>query len=186
MDPASLVGSRVHVRLVDTPVGKMMAGATDAGLCLFEFTEPERLEPQMEALGTRLGSTVTDGDHPHIQTAEQEVERYFDGQLRQFTVPLDAPGTDFEMRVWNQLLRIPYGETCSYLELARRVGNPAAVRAVGRANGRNRIAIIIPCHRVVNANGQLGGYGGGLWRKRQLLQLEWAGTLEALAAVGGR
>jgi AraC family transcriptional regulator of adaptative response/methylated-DNA-[protein]-cysteine methyltransferase len=90
-------------------------------------------------------------------------------------VPLVYPGTEFEQRVWNQLLAIPYSETRSYQDLARTLGQPGASRAVGRANGMNRIAILIPCHRVVNHNGELGGYGGGLWRKRTLLELEKGG-----------
>src|ERR1035438_2697706 len=105
-------------------------------------------------------------------TKRAELGEYFAGARREFTVPLAYPGTAFEREVWTRLLAIPYGETRSYEELARAVGRPGASRAVGTANGRNRIAILIPCHRVVNKNGELGGYGGGLWRKRLLLELE--------------
>ena len=100
---------------------------------------------------------------------------YFSGARHAFTVPLVYPGTPFEQEVWTELLRIPYGETRSYEDLARTLGRPGASRAVGRANGMNRIAILIPCHRVVNQNGELGGYGGGLWRQRILLELEKEG-----------
>jgi AraC family transcriptional regulator of adaptative response/methylated-DNA-[protein]-cysteine methyltransferase len=93
-------------------------------------------------------------------------------------VPVEVRGTPFEMKVWEELQRIPYGETRSYADMAQRIGSPAAVRAVGRANGLNAIAIVVPCHRVVNKNGDLGGYGGGLWRKRRLLHLEAASTRE--------
>jgi AraC family transcriptional regulator of adaptative response/methylated-DNA-[protein]-cysteine methyltransferase len=103
-----------------------------------------------------------------------ELARYFDGNLREFSVPIVFPGTAFQRRVWKRLLDIPYGQTMSYQDLARSVGHPAAVRAVGRANGMNRIAILIPCHRIVNKNGDLGGYGGGLRRKQFLLNLEQA------------
>jgi AraC family transcriptional regulator of adaptative response/methylated-DNA-[protein]-cysteine methyltransferase len=112
------------------------------------------------------------GTNTHLEQLETELEGYFAHSLRGFSVPLVYPGTPFQESVWNALLAIPYGETRSYHDLARAVGNPKAVRAVGRANGLNRIAIVIPCHRVVNKNGELGGYGGGLRRKEYLLALE--------------
>lgn len=101
-----------------------------------------------------------------------ELSEYFEGKRKEFTLPLVAPGTAFQQAVWAQLRRIPYGTTLSYEELARRVDRPGAQRAVGTANGMNRIAILIPCHRVVNKGGALGGYGGGVWRKQRLLDLE--------------
>ena len=110
----------------------------------------------------------------------RELDEYFAGTRKAFDVPLVAPGTPFEERVWQALRAIPYGETRSYADIAREVGSPAAVRAVGRANGMNRIAVVIPCHRVVNKNGELGGYGGGLWRKRRLLHLEAGGSIAEL------
>jgi O-6-methylguanine DNA methyltransferase len=112
------------------------------------------------------------GETAHLEQLRAELGEYFARTRREFTVPLAYPGTAFEREVWTRLLGIPYGETRSYEELARAVGRPGASRAVGTANGRNRIAILIPCHRVVNKNGELGGYGGGLWRKRLLLELE--------------
>jgi len=108
-----------------------------------------------------------------------ELANYFARSLRAFSVPLVYPGTAFQRRVWEQLLAIPYGETCSYEQIAVAVGEPRAVRAVGRANGLNRVAILIPCHRVVNKNGELGGYGGGLRRKQYLLDLERSDGAEA-------
>jgi AraC family transcriptional regulator of adaptative response/methylated-DNA-[protein]-cysteine methyltransferase len=157
---------------IETPLGPMIAGAVDAGVCLLEFTGPRRLPAQMEMLRRRLGRPAADGEHAHLDHLRRELERYFAGELRVFTVPLVHPGTPFEERVWDGLLRIPYGETLSYAALAERLGRPDGQRAVGGANGRNRIAIVIPCHRVVNKGGGLGGYGGGLWRKRWLLDLE--------------
>jgi AraC family transcriptional regulator of adaptative response/methylated-DNA-[protein]-cysteine methyltransferase len=157
---------------IDTPLGPMIAGATDEGLCLLEFAETGVLESQIKRLEQLLRQP---GDHPHLTRTREELERYFAGALRTFTVPLVLRGTLFEERVWRQLVRIPYGETCSYADLAERLGAPTAQRAVGSANGRNRIAIVIPCHRVVNSNGKLGGYGGGLWRKHWLLALETRG-----------
>ena len=114
----------------------------------------------------------------HLERLEDELAGYFAGAVRAFSVPLVYPGTPFQLRVWEKLLNVPYGETRSYQDLASAVGNPAAVRAVGRANGMNRIAIVIPCHRIVNKNGDLGGYGGGLRRKQYLLNLEQAAVTE--------
>ena len=110
-----------------------------------------------------------DGNLRELRT---QLSDYFAGRRRDFDLPLKYPGTPFQERVWSTLLTIPYGETWSYLQLARVIGDTKATRAVGTANGMNRIAIVIPCHRVINANGELGGYGGGLWRKRILLDLE--------------
>ena len=107
-----------------------------------------------------------------MQQVKTELDDYFNDKLRQFTLPIEAPGTEFQESVWQALLRIPYGEMRSYATIAEEIGQPTAVRAVGRANGDNRIAIIIPCHRVVSADGELTGYGGGLWRKEYLLSLE--------------
>src|SRR6185503_10942696 len=112
------------------------------------------------------------GEHTYLTQTRHELERYFASRLTAFTVPLVFRGTPFEEQVWRELIRIPFGETVSYAQLAARLDTPNGQRAVGRANGMNRIAIIIPCHRVVNTNGQLGGYGGGLWRKHWLLALE--------------
>jgi len=164
--------------LIDSPLGALCAGATDAGICLLEFTAPERLGPQMDTLRRALKGTAREGDHPHLRRLRNELTEYFAGRLRDFTVPLVAPGTPFQERVWQELRRIPYGETRSYEELACTVSTANAQRAVGRANGSNRIAIVIPCHRVVNKSGALGGYGGGLWRKEVLLRLEGAGPAQ--------
>jgi AraC family transcriptional regulator of adaptative response/methylated-DNA-[protein]-cysteine methyltransferase len=153
----------------------MIAGATDEGLCLLEFADRRMLENQIKRLERLLRQPLVPGDHPHLTQVREELKRYFAGTLRTFTVPLVFRGTPFEERVWRQLIRIPYGETRSYADLATRVQAPGAQRAVGRANGMNRIAIVIPCHRVVNSDGKLGGYGGGLWRKHWLLGLEKSG-----------
>jgi AraC family transcriptional regulator of adaptative response/methylated-DNA-[protein]-cysteine methyltransferase len=130
------------------------------------------LETQLGILRRRFACAIVPGNHKHIDTLKDELARYFARTLREFTVPLIFPGSPFQQAVWEGLLRIHYGETCSYEALACTIGSPGAQRAVGRANGQNRIAIVIPCHRVVNKDGQLGGYGGGLWRKQFLLDLE--------------
>src|SRR5262249_51155193 len=130
------------------------------------------LEGQFATIRKLFDSPAVPGMNEHLKQLETELESYFAGTLRKFTIPLIYPGTPFQQRVWDGLLRIPYGETRSYEELAEAVGAPRGQRAVGRANGQNRIAIVIPCHRVVNKDGQLGGYGGGLRRKQFLLDLE--------------
>jgi O-6-methylguanine DNA methyltransferase len=107
-----------------------------------------------------------------IRSVERDISSYFAGELRSFDTSIELCGTDFQREVWQGLLKIPYGETRSYAQVARAVGRPKAVRAVGRANGMNALAIIVPCHRVVGADGKLVGYGGGLWRKRRLLDIE--------------
>jgi AraC family transcriptional regulator of adaptative response/methylated-DNA-[protein]-cysteine methyltransferase len=157
---------------IDTPLGPVVAGATDEGLCLLEFTDRRMLEAQLKRLQSLLKQPLVPGDHPHLEATREQLARYFAGELTEFTVPLVFRGTPFEERVWRELTRIPSGETISYAELASRVNSPGGQRAVGRANGMNRVSIIIPCHRVVNSDGKLGGYGGGLWRKHWLLALE--------------
>jgi AraC family transcriptional regulator of adaptative response/methylated-DNA-[protein]-cysteine methyltransferase len=171
----SAEASCVVTAAIETPLGSMIAGATDEGLCLLEFADRRMLEAQIRRLERLLRQSLVPGDHAHLTQAREELERYFAGALRSFTVPLVFRGTPFEERVWRELVRIPYGETCSYADLARSVDAPGAQRAVGRANGMNRIAIVIPCHRVVQSDGALGGYGGGLWRKHWLLALEARG-----------
>ena len=131
-------------------------------------------------MSRRLNLGLVPGDHPHLRHLRTELEAYFADRLQAFTVPLFTPGTPFQEAVWQELRRIPHGETIAYETLAERIGKPAAVRAVGHANGLNRVSILIPCHRVVNKDGQLCGYGGGLWRKRLLLELERTGQLSTL------
>ncbi|HUG52922.1 MAG TPA: methylated-DNA--[protein]-cysteine S-methyltransferase [Vicinamibacteria bacterium] len=174
----------VTVTWIETPLGPMVAAAVDEGVCLLEFTDRRMLEAQMVRLRRRLAAHVAPGDHPHLRALRAELDGYFAGRLRRFEVPLVFPGAAFEERVWRALLEIPYGQTRSYAALAEQLGSPEAQRAVGRANGMNRIAIVIPCHRVVNKNGQLGGYGGGLWRKQWLLDLE-GGARPLFPGLGG-
>lgn len=156
---------------IDSPVGVLVAGTTDDGLCLLEFRDREILEVQVAKVASRVGRFGA-GSHPLLDRLRVELDEYFLGQRREFSLPLVYPGSPFQSRVWNALRAIPFGETISYEELARRVGSPSGQRAVGHANGQNPVAIVIPCHRVVNKDGKPGGYGGGLWRKRLLLDLE--------------
>lgn len=152
----------------------MVAGATDAGIYLLEFADRRMLETQMQRLVQRTHCVVTPGSNHHVDQLQEELNAYFAGQLRDFAVPLEMPGTEFQRQCWTALRAIPYGETRSYQEQASVVGRSSAVRAVGRANGDNRIAIVVPCHRVVQSDGKLAGYGGGVWRKQWLLDHERA------------
>ena len=146
--------------IIPTPLGELRAETTDRGIRRLEFTERKTTAKENGAV------------HPHLKKLRAELGRYFAGKLREFTVPVDPEGTPFRERVWSELRRIPFGETISYIEMARRIGNRRASRAVGGANGANAVCILIPCHRVIAADGSLGGYGGGVWRKRLLLDLE--------------
>ena len=164
----------VHLSRVLTPLGPMLLGATDRGVCLLEFTDRRMLETQLQRVARQLNCVFVPGANELGRRLEAELEAYFAGELESFETPLDMFGTPFQRRVWEALLQIPYGETRSYAEQARAIGEPNAVRAVARANGDNRIAIVIPCHRVIGSDGKLTGYGGGLWRKQYLLELERA------------
>ena len=162
----------IAVTRIETPLGPMLAGATEDGICLLEFVDRRMIETQLVRLQRLLGENLVPGTSGHFDRLAGELQRYFTGELQSFESPLDMRGTEFQRRVWSGLLSIPYGQTRSYSEQATLIGAPNAVRAVARANGDNRVAIVIPCHRVVGADGSLTGYGGGLWRKRWLLDLE--------------
>ncbi len=167
----------IAVELMETPLGLMVAGAVDEGLCLLEYSDRSSLERHYATLRQRFDSAVLPVGHPHLTTLKTELGQYFAGQRTGFTVPIALAGTPFQTTVWEELQRIPHGETIAYDELAQRIGQPTAMRAVARANGSNRLSIVVPCHRVIGKDGSLTGYGGGLWRKRLLLELERTGQL---------
>jgi AraC family transcriptional regulator, regulatory protein of adaptative response / methylated-DNA-[protein]-cysteine methyltransferase len=158
--------------LIPTPLGEMLGIAGPSGLALLEFADRPMLPTQLARIGKLFGGAVESGAHPVLDHAERELAEYFRGERWEFSVPLAFDGTVFQRKVWNALLQIPAGQTRSYESIATDIGVPGGSRAVGRANGDNRIAIIVPCHRVIRADGNLCGYGGGLWRKRRLLELE--------------
>jgi AraC family transcriptional regulator of adaptative response/methylated-DNA-[protein]-cysteine methyltransferase len=158
--------------LYESPLGNIILAANDKGLCLAEFSDRRMLEYQLKVLNKYFNSPLVPGKNKFIEQAEIELELYFKGSLSKFKTPIVYPGTEFQKKVWEGLMGIPYGTTVSYVELARKVGTPKGSRPVGTANGMNRLAILIPCHRVIKNDGTLGGYGGGLWRKRRLLELE--------------
>jgi AraC family transcriptional regulator of adaptative response/methylated-DNA-[protein]-cysteine methyltransferase len=161
---------------LDSPLGPLVAAVTDRGVCLLEYGDRDMLPALINDVKQRFGPLLQ-GSHPLLDRLRAELGEYFAGTRHVFDVPIDAPGSPFHVRVWNALREIPYGQTRSYTQVARAVGAPSAQRAVGRANGLNRIAILTPCHRVVTSSGGLGGYGGGVWRKRYLLELERNTTL---------
>ena len=165
-------GGLIRLAWLETPIGPLVAGATDEALCLLEYPDRRMMETQLETLRRRFGRPLAPGDSPLFARLRAQLDEYFGGRRRAFDLPLEYPGSPFQRRVWDALRRIPYGETRTYAELARELGAPGAARAVGSANGANRLAIVIPCHRVIAAGGGLGGYGGGLWRKLRLLELE--------------
>lgn len=173
----SALAERVVLEWIESPLGPLLAGTRDAGLCLLEFSDPRLLGRTLETLGRRFGAPLLPGEHPLLDRLRSELSLYFAGRLREFTLPLAPHGTPFQNQVWTALGRIPYARTMSYETLAERVGRPTGQRAVARANGDNRLCILIPCHRVIGKNGELTGYGGGLWRKRLLLELERTGHL---------
>ncbi len=169
-------------RYMDSPLGPLVAIAHDEGICLLEFCDRRALERELLDLRKRFKSVIVPGEHPHLGTLAKELEAYFAGERLTFEVPLHMQGSPFQKQVWEGLRRIPAGETRSYKQQAEMLGRPTAVRAVARANGENRIGIIIPCHRVIAESGDLCGYGGGLWRKRWLIEHE-KGAMRTTAAT---
>ncbi|UIR57296.1 methylated-DNA--[protein]-cysteine S-methyltransferase [Sphingobacterium sp. SRCM116780] len=162
----------IDLKRIETPLGTMYACATEQGICLLEFTDRKMLETEFKQLTKTLNATIVQGDNPHFDLLEEQLAEYFEGKRKDFSVPLFTPGSDFQNKVWKALVQIPYGETKSYKQQAINIGQQEAVRAVANANGMNKIAILIPCHRVIGTNGNLTGYGGGVWRKNWLLKLE--------------
>lgn len=166
-------GQIVTINRIRTPLGPMMIGVTDEGLCLLEFTDRKMLETQLDVLKKRMKSELITGQHPMIDKVSNQLEEYFEGKRKEFDIPMVVPGTEFQQRVWDALNKIPYGVTRSYKQQADVVGDVKAVRAVARANGENRISIIIPCHRIIGSDGSIVGYGGGVHRKQWLLKHEF-------------
>jgi len=162
----------VTVTRILTPLGPMLAGAVEEGICLLEFVDRRMIETQIKRLKKYLNAEFVPGQSRYFNELNSQLKEYFDGKRKKFNLPLSLLGTDFQLKVWKELQKIPYGRTRSYQQQAIALKNPKAVRAVARANGDNRIAIIIPCHRVIGKNGELAGYGGGMWRKQFLLNLE--------------
>jgi AraC family transcriptional regulator, regulatory protein of adaptative response / methylated-DNA-[protein]-cysteine methyltransferase len=162
----------IDFKRIETPLGTMCACAVKEGICLLEFSNRKMLETELKTLAKHFNATIVQGENEHFKILEEQLSEYFEGKRTSFTVPLCTPGSDFQNKVWNALRKIPFGRVISYKELSTTLEKPEAVRAVANAIGMNRISILIPCHRVVGSDGRLTGYGGGLWRKKALLELE--------------
>jgi len=162
----------ILTQTIDTPIGMMVAGAVKEGVCLLEFTDRKMLNTEYKILKKYLQTDIADGNNSHLNDLRRELSEYFSGSRKKFSIPLVYTGTDFQKSVWDELMNIPFGTTRSYGEQALALGNTLSVRAVAGANGMNKISIIVPCHRVIGENGNLTGYGGGLWRKKWLIEHE--------------
>ncbi|MEM7781818.1 MAG: methylated-DNA--[protein]-cysteine S-methyltransferase [Planctomycetota bacterium] len=179
-DPSSIAShgqSTMEVERIFTPLGPMVCVADAQGIHLLEFVDRRAIELQVDRLRTTFQCDFTVGKNAFHLQLESELQAYFDQELKQFETPFVIRGTQFQETVWQQLTKIEYGQTLSYDGVAKAIGNPKAQRAVGKANGDNRLAIIVPCHRVIRADGGLSGYGGKVWRKQALLDLEGRKTL---------
>jgi AraC family transcriptional regulator, regulatory protein of adaptative response / methylated-DNA-[protein]-cysteine methyltransferase len=157
---------------IQTELGIMIAGAVDEGICLLEFSDRRMLKAEYRDLAKYFSTTIGEGENRHFKPLLKQLREYFEGTLKEFSLPLVTPGSEFQQSVWKELINIPYGTTRTYLEQSVALGKPGSIRAVANANGMNRIAIIIPCHRVIGSDGSLTGYGGGLKRKKWLLDHE--------------
>jgi AraC family transcriptional regulator, regulatory protein of adaptative response / methylated-DNA-[protein]-cysteine methyltransferase len=157
---------------IETPLGLMVAGAAEEGICLLEFNDRRMLNTEYKDLARLLKTAIEAGENKYTRAIRKQLDEYFKGKRKEFTVPLVTPGTAFQQAVWKELQKIPFGSTRSYQSQAEILKRPEAVRAVANANGTNRISIVIPCHRVIGSDGKLTGYGGGLKRKKWLLDHE--------------
>ena len=162
----------LKVSYLETPLGRMIAVANEDALFSLEFVDRKNLEQKAERLRHKTGSAIISGQTKQTVLIEKELDFYFKGKLKEFKTPMKFLGTPFQIQVWEELMKIPHGETRSYSDIAHAIGKPTAFRAVAQSNGRNPLAIIVPCHRVINLNGDLGGYSSGLDRKKWLLSLE--------------
>lgn len=167
----------IYMAEIATPLGPMLVGSTLHGLCLLEFANRVRLEKEIADLRILLKGRIIPGKNQYSVQVETELAEYFQGRRKIFSVPLHTPGNDFAQTVWQSLLQIPYGQTCTYKEQAERMNNPKAIRAIASTNGRNRLAIIIPCHRVIGSNGTMTGYAAGTDKKKWLLMFERSNSI---------
>ena len=156
----------------DSPLGPILAVANEEALYLLEFVDRRGLEREIERLRNKMKAAIIPGNTPPINSIEKELQEYFAGSLKKFNTPIHMIGSPFQKMVWHALTLIPYGETKSYAEQAQAIGKPTAYRAVANANGANQLSIIVPCHRIINSSGNLGGYGGGIARKQWLIKHE--------------
>lgn len=168
--------TKIYTTTFESPLGRITLASTNKGLCLLEFDNEKRINNHFNQFKKYWDVEIIEEETSITTTTKNQLTAYFSNQQTTFDVPLDLVGTEFQLKVWNELQRIPFGSTRSYKEQAIAVGNLKAIRAVATANGENRISIIIPCHRVIGSDGSLTGYGGGIWRKQKLLELETTQT----------
>lgn len=160
--------------IIPTPIGDMVAGIFNDKVCLLEFHDRRMLPTQFDRIQAAYQAEIKSGDHYLLDEIALQLKEYFAETRQAFDFPIDCPGSSFQKRVWESLMQIPYGQTRSYAQQSELLGDKKAIRAMAKANGDNRLAIVIPCHRVIGSNGDLVGYGGKLWRKKYLLELEGA------------
>lgn len=175
--PGSIATSQSPITIyrITTPLGPMVVAAMDQAICMLEFADRKDLEKQFKKLVSLTRRRVVTGEHPLFRVVDNQLQEYFAGKRKAFEIPLACPGAPFQTRVWEGLRQIPYGQTVSYKQLAEQIDATGAQRAVGTANGSNRLSILIPCHRVVRSDGKTGGYAGEAWRKQRLLEIELQG-----------
>ncbi|MES2837836.1 MAG: methylated-DNA--[protein]-cysteine S-methyltransferase [Bacteroidota bacterium] len=162
----------LNITRIETPLAPMFACAVDDGICLLEFTDRQNLESELKSLLKLLNATIVPAENKHFDVLRKQLDEYFKGSRKKFELQLVTPGTAFQQQVWEELQTIPFGSTRSYKQQSIALKNPEAIRAVAHANGMNRIAIIIPCHRVIGSDGDLTGYAGGISKKKWLLNHE--------------
>lgn len=162
----------MNITDIETDLGLMVVAASEKGICMLEFADYKLIDLELRQLSENCKAPLVQGNNPHFDTLRKQLDEYFKGERKEFDIPLDLVGTEFQKKVWLSLLQIPYGSTISYGRQAELINKPTSVRAVANANGKNKVSIILPCHRVIGADGSLTGYGGGLWRKKKLLEFE--------------
>jgi AraC family transcriptional regulator of adaptative response/methylated-DNA-[protein]-cysteine methyltransferase len=170
--PQDSQNSAIYVVSFTTELGSMIACATQKGLCMLEFEDSKRLDMDFRQLYKNFKIPFLQQENQHLKKLKIELSEYFDGKRKEFGIPLDVMGTEFQKKAWSALLKIPYGKTTNYAKQAEIIGKPTAARAVANANAHNKISVVVPCHRVIGVNGALAGYAGGTWRKMRLLELE--------------
>ena len=174
MKSSSNRGRAIHYTTFPTPLGKMVAAEYKNRLCRLEFLGRKKPAAILKPIAKQFKADISRGKSPVLNETGKQLKMYFDGRLRKFNLPIEHNGTDFQRSVWKQLTRIPHGKTVNYGKIAERVGRPGGARAAGMAIGSNPISIVVPCHRVIGKSGDLTGFGGGLWRKKWLLEHEGA------------
>ena len=167
-----LLNNNLSLIAIATPLGQMIGGATDEGVCFCEFNENPLSEFNYKSFSQFFEIETSQTLNPHLKTLKIQLDEYFEGKRKEFSIPIAVRGTDFQHKVWAQLQHIPCGTTQTYKQQSKNLNQPLAIRAMAHANGQNPIAIMIPCHRVIGTNGKLTGYAGGLWRKKWLLEHE--------------